>query len=193
MKKDALLVLSGGLDSVVMLYDYKDQIGLAVTYDYGSNNSKEEIKYAAEHCKRLGIEHIVIPLPFIHNYFNSSLLQGGKNVPICKYNDPAMKSIVVPFRNGIMLAIACGLAESMGLSQVLIATYFGEHCICPDCSTYFVNAMAQAMFNGTDTHVRLLAPYKSKAEIVKRGNTLGVDFNLTYSCYVGGGKAVWQV
>ena len=68
-KKDNLLVLSGGMDSVTMLYEYREQIGMAVTFDYGSNHAEKEIACAKLHAERLGIPHIIIPLSFIKYYF----------------------------------------------------------------------------------------------------------------------------
>lgn len=80
-KKTSLIILSGGMDSVTLLYDRKDEIALAVTFDYGSNHSKRETECAVYHCKKLGIEHITIPLAFMHQYFKSSLLEGADAIP----------------------------------------------------------------------------------------------------------------
>ena len=101
-----------------------------------------------------------------------------------------MKSTVVPFRNGIMLAIACGLAESRGLNRVLIANHYGDHAIYPDCRESFVEAMGEAMKRGTYAGVEIVAPYTSitKSDIARIGSEKGVDFALTYSCYKGGAK-----
>lgn len=188
--KNSLIILSGGMDSVTLLYDQKDYIALAVTFDYGSNHNKREAEYAAYHCEQLGIEHIVIPLAFIHDYFTSSLLQGADAVPEGHYQDKNMKSTVVPFRNGIMLSIACGLAESRGLTKVLIANHAGDHAIYPDCRPTFIDAMNQAMAYGTYEHINIYAPYTSlsKTDIAKVGKVLGIDYSKTYSCYKGGEK-----
>ena len=110
--KDAVIIVSGGMDSITLLHDYQKAIKLAITFDYGSNHAAKEIAFAKEHCQELGIEHIIIPLAFIKEYFNSSLLQGADAIPEGHYEAENMKSTVVPFRNGIMLAIACGIAES---------------------------------------------------------------------------------
>lgn len=188
--KDTILILSGGMDSVTMLYEYKDRIAVALTFDYGSNHNKREAQYAKMHCERLGVEHLLLPLQFIHDYFKSSLLEGADAVPEGHYADANMKSTVVPFRNGIMLAVACGIAESRGLKYVMIANHFGDHSIYPDCRAGFVRAMSQAMAEGTYDGITLFAPYTdiSKTDIARRGAALGIDYSLTYSCYKGGEK-----
>lgn len=188
MEKDSVIVLSGGMDSVSLLHDYKERIALAVTFDYGSNHNAREIACARENCRRLGVEHLVIPLEFMGRYFNSSLLSGGDAIPEGHYTSENMKSTVVPFRNGIMLAVACGLAESRGLKKVMLANHSGDHAIYPDCRQGFVDAMSEAMSQGTYDGIRIFAPYTSltKDEIAARGAAAGVDFSLTYSCYKGG-------
>lgn len=190
MEKKSLIILSGGMDSVTLLHDKAEEIALAVTFDYGSNHNKREEKFAAYHCKQLGIEHIVIPLAFIHDYFKSSLLEGAEAIPEGHYAAENMKSTVVPFRNGIMLSIACGIAESRGLNRVLIANHYGDHSIYPDCRANFINAMSEAMTHGTYAAVKIEAPYTmiSKTDIAKIGKRLGVDYSKTYSCYKGGEK-----
>lgn len=186
--KDAVIILSGGMDSVSMLYDYKADIALAVSFDYGSNHNRREIEMAALHCRRLGVEHLVIPLSFMGQYFNSSLLSGADAIPDGNYDEENMKSTVVPFRNGIMLSVACGLAESRGLLRVMMANHGGDHTIYPDCRPEFVSAMSRAMQAGTYDGVTLFAPYTSltKADIARRGAEAGADLGLTYSCYKGG-------
>ena len=65
--KDSLIIVSGGMDSVTLLYEKKENIALAISFDYGSNHNQKEIPFAKLHCERLGIKHIVIPLNFIHD------------------------------------------------------------------------------------------------------------------------------
>ena len=188
--KDAILILSGGMDSTTLLHEYKDRIAMAVTFDYGSNHNAREIKCARINCEMLDIPHIVIPLQFMGQYFKSSLLAGADAIPEGHYADDNMRSTVVPFRNGIMLAVACGLAESNGLRFVMIANHGGDHAIYPDCRAPFIDAMSQAMRHGTYDGITIFAPYTniSKADIARRGKELGVDYALTYSCYKGGEK-----
>lgn len=190
MEKDSIIVLSGGMDSVTLMHEYKEQIALAVTFDYGSNHNKREIECAAYQCLLLGIKHLVIPLEFMARYFKSSLLEGADAIPEGHYADDNMRSTVVPFRNGIMLSVACGLAESYGLKHVMIANHSGDHAIYPDCRAGFVDAMSRAMQEGTYDGVTIIAPYTniSKNDIAARGKNLGVDYAKTYSCYKGGEK-----
>lgn len=185
--KKSLIILSGGMDSVTMLYEYQDQIALAVSFDYGSNHNEREISFARLHCERLHIDHLVIPLKFMGQYFRSSLLDGADAIPEGHYTAENMRSTVVPFRNGIMLSIACGLAESRGLTQVMIANHGGDHTIYPDCRPDFINAMSSAMVAGTDTKVGIYAPYTdiSKTDIALHGKSLGIDYTETWSCYKG--------
>lgn len=188
--KKGVIILSGGMDSVTLLYARKEDIALAVTFDYGSNHNKREAELAKWHCEKLGIEHIIIPLDFMHQHFKSSLLQGADAVPEGHYADENMKSTVVPFRNGIMLAIACGLAESRGLGFVFIANHAGDHAIYPDCRATFIASMSEAMAYGTYEHIKVAAPFThlTKSEIALIGHNYGVDYSKTYSCYKGGEK-----
>lgn len=185
--KDSVIIVSGGLDSITLLHDKAETIALAISFDYGQNHSKKELPYAEYHCQKLGIPHITIPLTFMHQYFKSSLLEGAEAIPEGHYEEENMKSTVVPFRNGIMLAIATGIAESHELKRVYIANHGGDHTIYPDCRPEFIDAMDKATSAGTFVDVRVEAPYTniSKADIVRRGTALGIDYAKTWSCYKG--------
>ena len=188
--KDSVIIVSVGMDSTTLLYDRRDEIALAISFDYGSNHNAREIPYAEMHCKRLGIEHITIPLDFMHKYFRSSLLEGADAIPEGHYAAENMKSTVVPFRNGIMLAIAAGVAESRNLTKLLIANHGGDHTIYPDCRPEFISAMDSATNAGTYVGVRVVAPYTNitKGDIARIGKKLGIDYAETWSCYKGGEK-----
>ena len=186
--KDSLIVLSGGLDSTTMLYEYRDRIALAVSFHYGSNHNDREIAFAKMHCERLGIAHIEIKLPFIKDFFKSSLLEGADAIPEGNYDEENMKSTVVPFRNGIMLSIAAGMAENNKLQYIMLANHAGDHTIYPDCRPEFVEAMNKAVHAGTWNGVELLTPYThlTNSEIAMHGKALGMDYSETWSCYKGG-------
>ena len=144
--------------------------------------------FAKLHCRRLKIKHYTIHLGFMHKHFKSSLLEGAAAIPDGRYDDVNMKSTVVPFRNGIMLSIAAGFAESHGLNAVYIANHSGDHAIYPDCRAAFIDAMCKATEEGTYNRLKILAPYTniSKADIARRGKMLGIDYSETWSCYKGG-------
>lgn len=186
--KNSAIIVSGGMDSITLLYDHKDEIALGISFDYGSNHNAREIPFAKMHCERLGIKHITINLDFMHQYFKSSLLDGAEAIPEGHYADDNMKSTVVPFRNGIMLAIAIGIAESNNLDQVFIANHGGDHTIYPDCRPEFINAIDAAATAGTYNNVKVIAPYTkiTKSDIARIGKRLGIDCAETWSCYKGG-------
>ena len=146
------------MDSVTMLHEYRDSIAAAVTFQYGSNHNKREARCARINCEKLGIEWIEIDLSFMGRHFESSLLQGADAIPEGHYADDNMRSTVVPFRNGIMLAVAAGLAESRKLDGVMIANHSGDHAIYPDCRPDFIASMGRAIADGTYDHLQLLAP-----------------------------------
>ena len=186
--KNSVIIVSGGMDSITLLYDHKDEIALGISFDYGSNHNAREIPFAKMHCERLGIKHITINLDFMHQYFKSSLLDGAEAIPEGHYADDNMKSTVVPFRNGIMLSIAIGIAESNNLDQVFIANHGGDHTIYPDCRPEFINAIDAAATAGTYNNVKVVAPYTKiiKSDIARIGKKLGIDYTETWSCYKGG-------
>ena len=186
--KDSVIIVSGGMDSVTLLYEYAESIALAISFDYGANHNAKEIPLAAMHCEHLGIEHLIIPLAFMSKYFTSSLLEGADAIPEGHYEDENMKSTVVPFRNGIMLSIAAGLAESKSLDVLVLGNHSGDHTIYPDCRPEFIAGITEAIFQGTCNNVEVVSPFCNitKTDIVKLGKELGVDFALTYSCYKGG-------
>lgn len=186
---NVVVLLSGGMDSVSALYqairDHK--VVAAVSFDYGSKHNQREIPMAEHHCRALGLRHEVVVMDFVNRLFRSDLLLSGGAVPEGHYEAENMKQTVVPFRNGIMLSIAAGLAESLDAKGVVIAAHAGDHAIYPDCREDFMRAMGDAMRLGTYPGIELLRPFISmtKAQIAKRGHDLGVDFAKTWSCYKG--------
>ncbi|MEM0967949.1 MAG: 7-cyano-7-deazaguanine synthase QueC [Verrucomicrobiota bacterium] len=187
---NSLVLLSGGMDSVTALYHAAQEhpVVAALSFDYGSKHNHREIPFARRHAQALGIPHQTVPLTFIADHFSSDLLQSGGDIPEGHYAEPSMKQTVVPFRNGIMLAIACGYAESIGAGAVTLAAHSGDHAIYPDCREPFMLAMEAAMTAGTYENISLLRPFIDwdKTRIAQRGAELGIDFSETWSCYKGG-------
>lgn len=186
----AVVLLSGGMDSVTALYHVSAErpIAAALSFDYGAKHNARELPLAAWHAKNLGVRHVVIPLSFMGEHFASTLLKGGAPIPKGHYEEESMRQTVVPFRNGIMLSIAAGFAESCHASALVIAAHAGDHAIYPDCRESFMAAMADAIREGTYAKMELLRPFISlnKAGIAGRGAALHVPFDRTWSCYVGG-------
>lgn len=184
-----VVLVSGGMDSVAALYDARQthDVAGALSFDYGSKHNHKEIPWAAWHCQALGVPHRSIALDFIGALFKSDLLKSGGAVPDGHYEEQTMKQTVVPFRNGIMLAIAGGYAESIDAQGLVIAAHAGDHAIYPDCREEFMRAMGDAIRLGTYASVEILRPFihLTKAQIAARGAQLGVDFAKTWSCYKG--------
>ena len=186
--RDCLLIYSGGLDSTSALHIYRDRIKLAVSFNYGSKHNAMEIKYAKLNCERLGIEHRVINLKQVFSNIHSALLDEREDIPDGHYAEDNMAKTVVPFRNGIMLSIAAGIADSEGLGTIMLASHKGDNAQYPDCTPAFNSGMEQAVYYGTKHNVKLAAPFETvdKREIAVAGVKAGMLPEQTYSCYKGG-------
>ena len=190
--KNVIVLLSGGMDSVTALYHAAKEhnVVAAISFDYGSKHNAKEIPFAAWHAERLGVRHEVANLGFVDRLFESDLLKSGGEIPDGHYEEESMKQTVVPFRNGIMLSIAAGFAESIEAVGVVIAAHAGDHAIYPDCRESFMGPMSEAIRAGTYAEVEVMRPFieMDKAAIASRGHELGVDFSKTWSCYKGRDK-----
>jgi 7-cyano-7-deazaguanine synthase len=184
---NGIILYSGGMDSTVLLNKYQTDIKLALSFYYGSKHNDMEYKSAEYNTGKLGIKHIRIDVSNIFNHFNSDLLIQGGEIPEGHYSDVSMKKTVVPFRNGILLSIAAGFAESNDYDTILIANHFGDHAIYPDCRKNFITPMSEAIKNGTWNNTTIFAPFTdiTKREIALIGRELNIDFAKTYSCYKG--------
>ncbi len=186
---DSIVVLSGGMDSAVLMADLlnKGEKIQALSFDYGSRHNEKELPCAASLCRENNVEHKIVKLPFINELFSSTLLKSGGDVPDGFYMEENMKSTVVPFRNGIMLSIAAGFAESVGAGEVLLASHSGDHFIYPDCRPEFNKAFSHAVFIGSGEQVTLRFPFvdMDKRDIGDLGRRLGMDFTKTWTCYKG--------
>ena len=116
-----VVLCSGGMDSVAALYwaAQEHTVAAAVSFDYGAKHNHRELPFAAEHAAKLGVRHETIALEFVNRLFASDLLKNGGEIPEGHYAAETMKRTVVPFRNAILLSIACGFAESADVEATI--------------------------------------------------------------------------
>jgi len=187
--EDAVMLLSGGMDSGVLLAWARGRYRTihALTFDYGSKHAPREIVMAQRLAQQYGATFTVVELRFMAELFSSSLLSTGPEVPDGPYRKDSIATTAVPFRNGIMLSIAVGYAENLKAPLVLIASHAGDHPIYPDCTPDFIDALSRAATLGTFGGIRVEAPFASydKKRIASIGRELGLDFTMTWSCYKG--------
>lgn len=191
-EKAVLHIWSGGLDSTALLFDLIKQGNSveAVNFSYGSKHNAQERAAAWKIWSRFDPEG-KIHLKYIDislKSFRSSLLTDGGEIPEGHYAAENMKSTVVPFRNGIMLSYAVGLAESLDIGTVTIGAHSGDHTIYPDCRPEFLSHFSEAARYGTWAGVTISAPYQhmTKGDIVRRGMIeCGAPLCDTWTCYKG--------
>lgn len=187
---DILVLLSGGMDSAVLLASYRTagKKCHAVSFDYGQRHLIE-LMSAGSLAEYYESERTVLDLSSASAVFaGSSQTSPGIPVPEGHYAEESMKKTVVPNRNMVMLAMAGALAVSKGIPAVAYAAHAGDHAIYPDCRPDFFEAMASAFSRCDWNPPRLLAPFigMTKAQICSLGAGLRIPFGLTYSCYKGG-------
>lgn len=189
MSKVVALV-SGGMDSVTMLYMLKNLMQhevKALSVHYGQRHFKE-IAYAEAICERLEVPIIKVDMHGLAPLINKGALMGDGDVPEGHYANESMKQTIVPNRNMIMLSLATGHAIAIGYNAVAYAAHQGDHTIYPDCRRSFVEVMRRAIRQCDWNELDLLVPFimQFKEDIVKEGTKLGVPYELTWSCYRGG-------
>lgn len=184
----ALMSYSGGMDSTALLLKLNQEANevQCINFYYGSKHNEAERERARKICELLGVKLTEVELPFIDKLFKSDLLKSGGKVPEGHYEEETMKATVVPFRNGIMLSIAAGYAESIGFDTLAIANHSGDHAVYKDCRREFIQPMEEAIRMGTDAQIQLYAPFTldSKSQVCKIGAEINAEvLNMSWSCY----------
>jgi 7-cyano-7-deazaguanine synthase len=185
-----IAIVSGGLDSVTMLYflllQEQDEVKV-ISFNYGQRH-KKELSRAGNIAKKLNVEWKLVDLKTIKELLGGSSQTSPEiEPPDGRYDEESMKITVVPNRNMIMLSIAAGWAISNKFQRVAYAAHAGDHTIYPDCRKVFIDALDFALSLSDWSPVSLYAPFSniSKSKIVLVGQELGVPFEDTWSCYKG--------
>ena len=188
---NALLICSGGFDSVTLAYRLaaEQSLGTLLTFDYGQRHRKE-IDAARLAAERLAVAHLVMDIGHIGRQLSGSALTDDIAVPHGHYSEETMKLTVVTNRNAIMLTIAFGVAAARGHDTVALAVHGGDHFIYPDCRPDFIRLFGEMQRQALDgvADVALLAPYvdTDKTEIARDAERFAVPVADTWSCYEGG-------
>jgi 7-cyano-7-deazaguanine synthase len=177
-----VLLLSGGLDSLVLLAREcaAGRRPLCVSFNYGQRHSHPESNAACEIARHYGTELVTFVLPRL----SGSALTGDGGIPKgLHFEDPGQAATVVPNRNMVMLSVAASLGARARWPVVLFAAHKGDAAVYPDCRAGFVRAMNDAL--ALSCGVRVEAPFldMSKREVVRLGRSLGAPLELSWSCY----------
>lgn len=195
--KKAVVLLSGGLDSTTALYLAKKE-GFeiyAVSFDYGQRHDKE-IECAKKIAEEAQVKEHIIVTTNMNAWGGSALTDSSIDVP--DYERTAGIPVTyVPARNMIFLSYAASYAEVVGAQDIFIGVSEVDYSGYVDCRQEFIEAMEKVINLGTvcaveeGRKIKIHAPFMhmSKAEEIKLGTSLGVDYGLTWSCYKGGVKA----
>lgn len=190
----AVIIFSGGLDSTVLCYKaVSDNFDVnAITILYGQRHSRE-VEGAKKTAGILGINHRVIDLSNINELLQGSALTdsniGVPEVPETTEHYETLKSTIVPNRNAIFLSLAIGYSESIKANHIFFGAHHSDRGVYPDCRKEFVEAFEIAERLANDNpELSISAPFveMDKSEIVTLGKKLGVPFEHTWTCYVGG-------
>jgi 7-cyano-7-deazaguanine synthase len=186
----AVVLLSGGLDSATVLAMARSEKRdcIALSFAYGQRH-EIELTAARRIAQSMKVrEHVVVPLDL--RVFGASALTADIAVPKDAVGAPGIPATYVPARNTIFLALAVALAEARGAQEIWIGVNAIDYSGYPDCRPEFIDAFQQVILRGTRSgnergEPRIVAPLirMTKAEIIRRGASLAVDYSLTHSCY----------
>jgi 7-cyano-7-deazaguanine synthase len=187
--KKAVILYSGGLDSTTCMAIAKIEgyMPYAISFAYGQRHSVE-LELAKKHAKAVGaIEHLVVD--FDYRKIGGSALTGDIAVP----KDGVGSEIpvtYVPARNTIFLSFALGWAEVLGAFDIFIGVNALDYSGYPDCRPEYIaafeimaNLATKAGIEGNKFTIHTPLISLTKAEIIKKGVSLGVEYGLTHSCY----------
>lgn len=189
MANKSIILLSGGLDSLVSLGVAKDEynISLALTFDYGQKPAVREIEASEKITKYYGIAHEVIELPFLKKITQTGLVTG--DVPTDNFGtSESAEAVWIPNRNGLFLNIAASFADAQGFTHIIFGANKAEGLTFPDNTKEFVSGINESFKYSTLKGVKVVAPLidYDKIDIVRVALDKGIPLELAYSCYSGG-------
>jgi len=199
-KNKSIILLSGGLDSVVSLACSKDEynITLAMTFDYGQRSKTQEIASSCKIAEYFGIEHRVIELAWLSAITRTSLVNTQESLPqlqtseldTLELTEKSAKKVWVPNRNGLFINIAAGFADSYGYTHIIFGANKEEAVTFPDNSKEFIDRINESLAFSTLVRPCVFAPLinYNKKEIVKIGAEKKIPFHLIRSCYTDSKK-----
>ncbi len=189
VQKKAVVLLSGGLDSATCLYvaQSKGFSCHALVFDYGQRH-RAEIEAAQALARSVGAQYHVLPIPVDHLQC-SALTDQSSDIPAFG-ETKGIPSTYVPARNTIFLSLALGLAESVAAQDIFIGVSAIDYSGYPDCRPEFIAAFqalaglaTKAAVEGAPPQIHTPLQHLSKAETIRLGDTLGLDYAMTVSCY----------
>ena len=187
-----IILLSGGLDSLVSLGLGKEEYGvaLALTFDYGQKSAAYEIEASRAICEFYGIEHKVIKLDWLKSITHTSLVADCQVVETSDFSLETAKSVWVPNRNGLFLNIAASFADGEDYDYILIGANKEEAQTFSDNTKEFIERINLEFEYSTQKQPKVVAPLINydKNDIVKVALDSNVPLALVKSCYVGGQK-----
>lgn len=194
-KPKGIVLASGGMDSLVLAAFATRESDIALLHvSYGQRTEKKELacfRAIADHLKVE--ERMVADIGYLRTIGGSALTDPSLDVPPADLRRPGIPVTYVPFRNAHFLCIAVSWAEVIGAKNVYIGAVWADSSGYPDCRPAFYKAMNEAIRIGTkdESGIRIKAPFVNlkKKDIVLMGKSLGVPFELTWSCYRNSEKA----
>ncbi len=187
MSKRAVVLLSGGLDSLVSVAAASEycKVELALTFDYSQRALEEEIEAAAQISEFYNIEHRVIKLPFLAEITNNALTNASRNLDFEKPDEASARAVWVPNRNGLFLNIAASFSDAYGFDYIIIGANKEEAGTFSDNSAEFLKVADGFFEYSTLKHPKILAPLEKleKYEIINLAVEKKAPLEYLKSCY----------
>ena len=182
----AVIILSGGPDSITVAYSAKAQgyDVYALTFNYGQK-AQIEIEKAASIAAELGISHKVVDLSNLSQIYQGATSLVDEDIEVTsEFTDP----IIVPFRNGVFMAVTVAYADVIGANHILYGAHGSDEQFYPDCRQEFYEAFQEAARLGTEKPMEIRSPFSgvAKSGLLTVAAKLGVPLDKTWSCYLNG-------